>query len=457
MAADDQKDIVPMDARPDLGVRGGISIINAAGSTAIVPQNMAELIEFAKLMAKSDFCIRPAFRNNPGACLAISQQALRHGMDPIAYCNKAYITKNSRSGEEQIAIEAQLVHAIVNRNAPLARRLRPIYSGQGPTRVCKILGYLKGEDEPFEYESPELRNIGVQNSPLWKSDPDQQLFYYSSRAWARRHVPEVLLGVYTPDEIEAIDNHYGPGRAKDVTPRPQRDAAPQGDAALPDAAPRPKVEFELLDGDGVVTTYDDPSSAANALYISLRETALGRSALEGLWESNAPLMADLRKNGAGDLADAVLKSYGELLDTVTKRDDDAAEEEKRQKASGNAGGGAPAQEAAQGAATAPKAAEAPQKPQEGAGKAPAAAKVKPAATNAAPEPPKPPAGYKTWDEWAGVTIDLFDACTSLAEHDKALLRTAESRGKYQQVDAKKWMKLEDRIAGVRAELEKGAG
>jgi hypothetical protein len=44
--------------------------------------------------------------------------------------------------------------------------------------------------------------IEAQNSPLWKNDPDQQLFYYSSRAFCRRHFPDVLLGVYSRDELE---------------------------------------------------------------------------------------------------------------------------------------------------------------------------------------------------------------------------------------------------------------
>jgi hypothetical protein len=41
----------------------------------------------------------------------------------------------------------------------------------------------------------------VKNSPLWKGDVDQQLFYYSVRAFARRHFPDVMMGIYTVDEL----------------------------------------------------------------------------------------------------------------------------------------------------------------------------------------------------------------------------------------------------------------
>ncbi|HCI98495.1 MAG TPA: hypothetical protein DHV74_02435, partial [Sulfitobacter sp.] len=45
-----------------------------------------------------------------------------------------------------------------------------------------------------------------------KGDPQQQLGYYSARAWARRHFPELLLGVYTREEIEEAPS------VRDVTP-----------------------------------------------------------------------------------------------------------------------------------------------------------------------------------------------------------------------------------------------
>lgn len=54
-----------------------------------------------------------------------------------------------------------------------------------------------------EYETPPFKIIGIKNSPLWKSDPRQQLG--ASRAWARRNCPEVFLGVYDRDEASAID------------------------------------------------------------------------------------------------------------------------------------------------------------------------------------------------------------------------------------------------------------
>ncbi|WP_208734721.1 recombinase RecT, partial [Corallococcus praedator] len=62
-----------------------------------------------------------------------------------------------------------------------------------------------------------ISQITIKNSPLWKTDPDQQLAYYSGRSWVRRYKPEMLLGIYDVDEMEGV--RVGPEAARDVTPR----------------------------------------------------------------------------------------------------------------------------------------------------------------------------------------------------------------------------------------------
>ena len=180
-----------------------------------LPQNMGEAMEMAKLMAVSSF-VPAHLRGKAGDCLAIVIQATRWEMDPFAVASKSYFVN------DRPAFEAQLIHAVVNARAPLQKRLRETYDGKGPTRRCKVSGMLKGETEPLDYESPTFAEITVKNSPLWKNDPDQQLHYFAVRAWARKYVPEVLLGIYTREELE-----HGPQAAKDITPQPTRGDEPE--------------------------------------------------------------------------------------------------------------------------------------------------------------------------------------------------------------------------------------
>jgi hypothetical protein len=256
-----------------------------------MPRNVGEIMEFAKMMAVSDFCVRPGFRGNPGACLAVALQAFRCGGDPFAWANKAYITK-SKSGDEQISYEAQLIHAIVTSSGVLQKRLRPVYEGQGPKRKCKIIGYIKGEEEPFEYESPTVEEIAVKNSPLWSADRDQQLYYYTTRAWARRYVPEILLGIYAPEEMgDVID-------MEPETPEPQR-----SDYHEPEPEPEPEL-FAVVALDGEVFEFEAGANALDALRTVLTGARrAGAKMLEAAIENNADVMTQLGEAGAMLLAE----------------------------------------------------------------------------------------------------------------------------------------------------------
>ncbi len=80
--------------------------------------------------------------------------------------------------------------------------------------MCKCVGKLGDDPEPFEYITPPLKLITPKRSPLWESDPRRQLSYYARRAWARLFTPGVLLGVYDVDELEGRIVH----RVRDLTP-----------------------------------------------------------------------------------------------------------------------------------------------------------------------------------------------------------------------------------------------
>lgn len=204
----------------------GVGILNGA----LAPQSMADLITFSELMSRAGPMVGKAFRNNPGACLAITMQAMRWKMDPFAVSQKAYVTSskkdNGRNDErdpdsEAIAYEAQLVNAVILANAPMIGRPRYEYAGSGVNRRCTVSVLLRGDDEPATYTTPEVAPIG--KSPLWKTDLDQQLAYYAIRAWARKHCPDVIMGVYTVDELD--DGTAIEGAAREVRATPTASSA----------------------------------------------------------------------------------------------------------------------------------------------------------------------------------------------------------------------------------------
>lgn len=178
---------------------GEIAVSRSAGGVSF--SSAVEVMEFAKLMAVGGESIPAHLRNNPGVCLRVVFQAIEWGVSPYAVADQSYLVGG------RMAYMAQLIHAIVEARAPLSKMLEVEYSGEGgdpskATRRIKVIGTFR-DGEVRDYDSPETKDIKVKNSPLWFGDLDQQLFYFGTRAWARRWVPHVLFGIYTPEEIKA--------------------------------------------------------------------------------------------------------------------------------------------------------------------------------------------------------------------------------------------------------------
>lgn len=186
------------------------------GEAGVELQNFAQQVDYAKWMAAAGFMIPKHLRNNVGACLAVLDMSQRWGFSPFQVARMTYDVNGN------VGLMAQLVHAVIDKFAPLQGRLRIKYEGEGPERVCIVTGRFKGEIEDCEYRSPTFAKITPKNSPLWTSDADQQQAYLSVSRWARRYSPGTLMGLFSKEELEDAGAQYiGPDQAKDVTPAGQ--------------------------------------------------------------------------------------------------------------------------------------------------------------------------------------------------------------------------------------------
>lgn len=196
-------------------------------------QRYATLMSTAKLVPTH-------LQNSPGDCFMICQQADRWNFDPFAVAQKTHIVQG------KLGYEAQLIAAVINTRAPLTTRLNVRYEGEGDNLVCIAFATMEGEDAPREKRSPRIADIKVKNSPLWSVDPSQQLAYWTQRAWARLHCPDVLLGVYTEDELAGYVPYAGQtiehvAYAPDMTQRPT-----VASANIVEAAPAPEPVAEMV-------------------------------------------------------------------------------------------------------------------------------------------------------------------------------------------------------------------
>jgi hypothetical protein len=84
----------------------------------------------------------------------------------------------------------------------------------------RVWATLRGEKEPRELELL-LTQARTRNSTLWTEDPKQQIAYLAQKRWARLYAPDVILGVYTGDELDEPSEKFM-GMVDEVGTRPSK-------------------------------------------------------------------------------------------------------------------------------------------------------------------------------------------------------------------------------------------
>ncbi|HGH3389029.1 TPA: recombinase RecT [Citrobacter freundii] len=180
----------------------------SASNAVFNVQALGQLTSFAELMARSVVTVPKHLAGNPADCMAIVMQAMQWGMNPYAVAQKTHVVNGL------LGYEAQLVNAVISSSSAIVGRFHYEYGGDWEKIAGKKDGrdesglfvrvgaVLRGETDITWGEPVYLADITTRNSPLWKTAPKQQLAYLAMKYWARLYCPEVILGVYTPDELE---------------------------------------------------------------------------------------------------------------------------------------------------------------------------------------------------------------------------------------------------------------
>ncbi len=179
-----------------------MSLTTTPGGNALVPQSMDQAVRLAEMMARGKL-VPSHLQGSPGDCLMVIEQAGRWGMSPFAVAQCTSVIQG------KLMFEGKLVAAALHTSGALATRLNYEYSGEGASRQVVVSATLAGETEPRAL--PVRLADAKTNNQLWTKQPDQQLAYAGARIWARRFCPEVMLGVYAPEEMEPPQPaHNGP-------------------------------------------------------------------------------------------------------------------------------------------------------------------------------------------------------------------------------------------------------
>jgi hypothetical protein len=229
---------------------------HAATSTSALVldgDSLDKMMRLADVMATGRATVPKHFNGNSADCLAVIMQSMQWKMNPFAVAQKTHLVNGV------LGYEAQLVNAVITTCAPVLDRLHyewygawekvigkfTIKSGdKGEYRVpgwvladeeglgVKVWATFRGEAEPRVLELL-LAQARTRNSTLWADDPRQQLAYLATKRWSRLYCPDVILGVYSPDELEE-------------SAPPTRDVSPRRGSAPTTLPKYPEEKFETM-------------------------------------------------------------------------------------------------------------------------------------------------------------------------------------------------------------------
>lgn len=230
-------------------------VATSSASLILDSASMDAIMRLADIMAKGRSTIPDHLKGNSADCAAVVMQAMQWQMNPFAVAQKTHLVNGT------LGYEGQLVNAAIQSSKVTVDRFAYEWFGPwekiiGKTKVCeapakgkygdkdykkayqyrvpdyqmqdeeglgvRISATLRGESQPRELELL-LVQASVRNSPLWATDPKQQLAYLAVKRWSRLYAPDVILGVYTPDELEEVNREM-----RDITPLPTESAPKPG-------------------------------------------------------------------------------------------------------------------------------------------------------------------------------------------------------------------------------------
>lgn len=170
-------------------------IAKAMASTSLVPAHLNSVrkeggqeVEISKEEAVAN-------------CFMVANQAVRWRMDPFAVAQHVFTTKG------RLGYEGKLIAAIINSHPLLEKRLTYTYEGAGEARKVTVSARIKGDDQDRTISGTVKDWKTTHSGSPWSNanQHDQMLSYRGAREWARRWMPEAVLGVWGDDEIAQFD------------------------------------------------------------------------------------------------------------------------------------------------------------------------------------------------------------------------------------------------------------
>ncbi len=262
----------------------------------IAIRSLDDVERLAKIAVASGYtaCKRP----EEAAMLIITGHEL--GLSPAQSLRGIYVV-NGRP-----VLSADLMVAVVRRSG-LCESWRTVES---TAERCTITTRRKGEstDATRTWTAADAKRAGVSGKGIWQSYPATMLRHRVAADLAREVYPDVLLGLYDPEELGGEPEVEGPVEA----PRAVL-------VELPDDAQR--VATAALEARGLASPDPEADDPAEALIRDLRDSAEACTSVAGLaslWQAARTDVAALDERPAQERCWRVLVGRAKALgETIT--------------------------------------------------------------------------------------------------------------------------------------------
>lgn len=168
---------------------------------ALMPSTFEGVLRQAQVLVKSG--VLPVEVKTPEAAVAIMLMGRELNIPPMQAFRGIYVVKGKPT------LSAQLMGALIFRAGHA-------YSIDSSTNSeCRITFKRKsGETYTHTFTLADAQAAGLSASPTWKAYPKAMLFSRCMSAGARAFMPDVIAGMYTPEELAEpnsirVDEHTG--------------------------------------------------------------------------------------------------------------------------------------------------------------------------------------------------------------------------------------------------------
>ena len=143
-------------------------------------------------------------RSNFGNCVIALEMSRRLGMSVLAVMQGMYVVKG------RPAWSAQFITSAIN-CSKLFTRLQFETEGEGNSLRCRAWAFERATGKKLlgtwiTMDMAQKEGWSTKDGSKWRTMPDQMIRYRTAAFFGRLYCPDILMGLYAPDEVENFNS-----------------------------------------------------------------------------------------------------------------------------------------------------------------------------------------------------------------------------------------------------------